>query len=67
MGYKNLNIDIFLSAATLFPYINITYDKKEKKADDIHKKLNDLFKNSKVLTLYRFQSAPQIWKISKNY
>ncbi len=34
-GYKDLNIDIFLSASTLRPYANITYSKRAENHDDI--------------------------------
>jgi histone acetyltransferase 1 len=44
-GYKNLKIDIFLSAALLHPYIKIEYSDKLKDADNIHKHIEWVFKN----------------------
>lgn len=34
-GFKDLNIDIFLSAGTLRPYVNITYSKIHENHDDL--------------------------------
>lgn len=34
-GFKDLNIDIFLSAGTLRPYVNITYSKMHENHDDL--------------------------------
>jgi hypothetical protein len=42
-GYKDLNIDIYLSAATLRPYVNITYTKKHDNHDDITEILTQHF------------------------
>lgn len=34
-GYKDLNIDLFMSPSTLRPYASITYSKKAENHDDI--------------------------------
>ncbi|MDR3547130.1 MAG: hypothetical protein P4M11_02430 [Candidatus Pacebacteria bacterium] len=41
----NLNIDVYLTATTLRPYININYDLAQPLADDIFKSLRLTFKN----------------------
>ncbi|CDW89701.1 mannose-1-phosphate guanylyltransferase [Stylonychia lemnae] len=42
-GYKDLNIDIFLTPATLKPYLNINYSLEAKNHDDIQETLTKHF------------------------
>lgn len=51
MGYHNLNIDVYLTAATLRPYINITYDTVDAISDNILNKFSLLFKNGTLPSL----------------
>ena len=42
-GYKDLSIDIFLTPATLRPFINVNYSKQADNYDDIEGTLNKHF------------------------
>jgi len=44
-GYTNLSINIYLTAASLRPYVNVIYSSKSKQADHILTPLKSLFKN----------------------
>ena len=48
-GYRELNIDIFLTPVQLRPYVNITFEKKQKKADELEKPLKGLFVGGKFI------------------
>lgn len=44
-----MNIDIYLTASTLRPYINVNYESIEKNADDIWGHFKKTFRNGKCL------------------
>lgn len=42
-GYKELDISIYFQAATLCPYVQISYTDKEDNADNIYEMLDKIF------------------------
>ncbi|TNV83269.1 hypothetical protein FGO68_gene11080 [Halteria grandinella] len=49
-GYQDLNIDIFLSAGSLRPYVNISYSRKHENHDDIIGTLETHFGKESLIT-----------------
>ena len=49
-GYQNLKIHIHFHASSLQPFVEITYDVKEPNADDLTKKLHELFEVGFITT-----------------
>jgi len=65
-GYKDLNIDVFLSPSTLRPYVNYTFSKRAQVFDNIEDILKNHFGSDSVIT-EREEFLKHLKEESKNF